>query len=105
MLKPTIGLLNMQGGSHPAAQAVTRIRGRRLQERNARVLAAHPLCVHCEANGITRQAVEVDHIKPLHLGGPDHESNLQGLCIECHEAKSKAEGQHRAGMTGGVDAL
>jgi 5-methylcytosine-specific restriction protein A len=105
-LKPTVGLLNMQSRSQATAQAVTRIRGRRLQERNARVLARQPLCAHCTGQGIVRPSVEVDHIIPLHLGGPDHESNLQGLCIACHEAKSKTEGQHRtAGVTGGVVSL
>jgi 5-methylcytosine-specific restriction endonuclease McrA len=96
-LKPTVGLLNMQSRSQATAQAVTRIRGRRLQERNARVLARQPLCAHCLKQDITRSAVEVDHITPLHLGGPDHESNLQGLCIECHEDKSAGEARGRMG--------
>lgn len=76
---------------------VVRLSGRRLQERNERVLAANPLCVYCQAKGIIRAAVEVDHRVPLHLGGPDTENNLQGLCRECHDDKSAQEARDRAG--------
>ena len=34
---------------------------------------------------------EIDHIKPISLGGITALSNLQVLCIECHEEKSRPE--------------
>lgn len=34
---------------------------------------------------------EVDHIRPLHLGGGDGLDNLQTLCRSCHFKKTAAE--------------
>ncbi len=50
-----------------------------------------PLCVTCEEAGRTTVATQRDHIKPLFEGGADDDSNTQGLCFECHEAKSLQE--------------
>lgn len=68
-----------------------RIRGRKLQERRARLLAKNPLCVECEKQGKVKPATELDHIIPMHQGGPDTEANLQPLCRECHDIKSATE--------------
>lgn len=38
-------------------------------------------------------ATVADHVIPLAEGGRDDESNLQGLCGECHEVKTQAESQ------------
>jgi 5-methylcytosine-specific restriction protein A len=76
-----------------------RITGRRLQERNARLARRAPLCVDCLRQGHTEVATEWDHVVPLHLGGLDHESNLQGLCHECHKAKTSREAIARANGT------
>lgn len=66
-----------------------RQRGRKLQERRARYLRANPLCKHCLAKGLVTQAVEVDHIQPLHKGGKDcFDTNGQGLCVPCHREKT-----------------
>lgn len=40
-------------------------------------------------------ATEVDHIVPLHKGGADKWHNLQGLCHDCHEDKTRADMGHR----------
>ncbi|WP_354398290.1 HNH endonuclease signature motif containing protein [Variovorax sp. OAS795] len=48
----------------------------------------------------TTAAEQVDHILSLAEGGKDDESNLQSLCIPCHEAKTKAESA-RARSRGG----
>lgn len=72
-----------------------RLRGRALQERRARVLSARPLCVDCEARGRVRPATEVDHVVALVNGGTDTEDNLQGLCAECHAAKTARDLGHR----------
>ena len=49
--------------------------------------AAHP----CPATGRARGACtgwEVDHIRPLCAGGPDHRSNLQWIRKEDHRFKT-----------------
>lgn len=59
------------------------------------------LCQLCLPDRVT-PARDVDHIVPRHLGGGDNEENLQSLCRECHEAKSRAEGGARG--WGGVES-
>jgi 5-methylcytosine-specific restriction protein A len=68
-----------------------RIRGRRLQAIRTAHFAMHPLCVHCLAKGKVREAQHLDHIKALHNGGKDEPSNRQGLCIPCHDIKTKLD--------------
>lgn len=58
------------------------------------------LCQHCAARGVVELAREVDHVVPLHLGGADHEDNLQSLCVACHQAKSADEERERRGDGG-----
>jgi len=65
--------------------------------RNYRTTYLHenPLCVKCMERGKTRQATEVDHIKPVINGQDDplfwERSNHQGLCKPCHSRKTKKE--------------
>lgn len=68
-----------------------RIRGRAGQRQRQRVLREEPLCRSCRSNGLVAESVEVDHIIPLSQGGSSERSNLQGLCVPCHAAKTKAE--------------
>ena len=53
----------------------------------------NPLCAECERQGRITLATERDHIKSLAEGGLDEDSNVQGLCVPCHDAKSKSESQ------------
>jgi 5-methylcytosine-specific restriction enzyme A len=76
---------------------VMRMRGRRLQQRNVRLMWHSPLCVECDKRGLTTAATEWDHIVPLWKGGRDEEGNLQGLCSSCHAKKTAAEAAERAG--------
>lgn len=39
---------------------------------------------------------QVDHRVPREQGGSDADENLQLLCDDCHEAKTRAEAQSRA---------
>ena len=73
------------------APITARMRGRRGVERRASFLRAHPLCVHCRAQGRTRAATDVDHVVPLHRGGPDVVDNLQPLCAPCHAEETRPE--------------
>lgn len=68
-----------------------RLTGRALQRVRNGVLDANPLCVHCLKQGRTTEATEVDHITPLYKGGTYDPSNLQGLCSDCHKAKTRAD--------------
>lgn len=65
----------------------------------ASLFAREPLCAECKRQGRVALATQRDHIVPLEEGGADDSTNEQGLCHDCHEAKSKAErerGQRRA---------
>lgn len=82
--------------AHPKQQwvkraPVKRITGRRLQAMREALFARNPFCAECERNGIDKLATQRDHIISLEDGGPDDETNEQGLCDSCHEAKSKQE--------------
>jgi len=66
-----------------------RVRGRALQARRSLYFAAHPLCVGCSAAGRVERAMELDHVVPLFKGGADEPENWQGLCVKCHERKTR----------------
>lgn len=57
----------------------------------ADLFTSNPLCAECMRQGLVSPAVQRDHIVPLEEGGTDDADNVQGLCLACHEAKSKAE--------------
>jgi 5-methylcytosine-specific restriction enzyme A len=46
------------------------------------------LCQPCQRNGVLTQAQQVDHIMPKSKGGTDDESNLQAICVACHDTKT-----------------
>ena len=50
-----------------------------------RYISRHPLCELCQSHGKYKAAQLVHHILPLADGGTHDESNLQSLCISCHE--------------------
>lgn len=45
----------------------------------------------CERCGTVRPQLQRDHIVPRFLGGSDHHSNIQYLCANCHEDKTKQD--------------
>lgn len=51
------------------------------------MLRDHPFCALCKA----RPSAFVDHIVNKARGGTDARDNLQGLCGDCHDAKTRAE--------------
>lgn len=80
-----------------------RIRGRKLQRIRRRHLMTNPLCVICEQRGRVTAATEIDHVVPLYKGGPDDDSNRQGLCRGCHEAKTRSDLGQRQRQAVGAD--
>jgi 5-methylcytosine-specific restriction protein A len=56
------------------------------------------------ANGRVTASVTPDHIVPLAHGGTDDDANVQCLCLECHDAKTRADfGQRAARPRIGID--
>lgn len=88
-LKPRLQQLPARLTNHTAS--TTRMRGEAWMKRRAEVLKAQPLCVHCKRAGWITAATEVDHEAPHSKGGSDDIVNLQGLCHDCHAAKTKTE--------------
>jgi 5-methylcytosine-specific restriction protein A len=78
-----------------------KLSGWKLQKLRERKREEDPLCAHCREKGIVRAWDELDHRVPLREGGTDDESNLQGLCFECHAIKSAEESRRaNAGSDG-----
>jgi len=65
-------------------------------------IKSHPLCLHCEREGITAPAEEVDHIRPLSDGGTNDWANLQPLCKSHHSKKTYRESLGRPKTLGYV---
>lgn len=73
------------------ANAPERITGRKLQRLRLELMRRQPLCAECTKRGVVRPTTQRDHIVPLAQGGTEDDSNIQGLCDDCHDAKSKGE--------------
>ena len=58
----------------------------RVKERIA--FKAEDRCRKCAREITGKLRAEFDHAIPLIVGGPNHESNIQLLCHECHAAKT-----------------
>jgi hypothetical protein len=60
-------------------------------------------CQHC---GIYRWTLHRDHIEPVALGGSDDEENIQYICANCHEDKTREDiiriAKERPGLMGGA---
>jgi 5-methylcytosine-specific restriction protein A len=58
----------------------------------AAFLREHPVCKACEALGSTTPGVVADHIQPIKENGLRFDwSNLQALCVSCHNRKTARE--------------
>jgi 5-methylcytosine-specific restriction endonuclease McrA len=79
----------------------TRIRGRRRQERNHRILKTCPVCHICGhdidltipyldpvTNKVNPWAGTVDHVTALNNGGTEHHTNHAPAHARCNRAKS-----------------
>lgn len=85
-----------QARKEPAVVTHRRDKGRPWRRARSAYLnteATNRLCQECLSRGVTREADVVDHIRPV-VQAPHLEfeqSNLQGLCNECHNAKTARE--------------
>ena len=68
-----------------------RLRGRKSQERRKRI--AERDGYKCQVCGRVTSKGIADHIIPLAFGGKDVEDQMQWICNECHEAKTKRESE------------
>ena len=52
-------------------------------------------CLRCGKTGVK---LEIDHVIPVALGGPNTIDNLQPLCRKCNSSKSKKHIDYRSGL-------
>jgi 5-methylcytosine-specific restriction enzyme A len=64
--------------------------------RRLRILRRDPMCQSGYA-GCTGTSTICDHVIPLAAGGPDTDSNCQGVCRSCSDKKTSKEGHYLAG--------
>jgi 5-methylcytosine-specific restriction protein A len=77
-----------------------RITGRKLQSRRLRLWGQDPRCKGCGKLTRWPDGFELDHIDPLHKGGPDTDDNCQVLCVpDCHQAKTAKDLGHGERVT------
>lgn len=69
-------------------QVHERLRGRAWVKLRRKLLAIEPLCRICKSEGRTTEAEEIDHIKPLAIGGSNDVENLRPLCKSCHQVET-----------------
>lgn len=81
--------------------------GRQHVKLRAQLLQAEPLCRLCLAKTpeVVTAATIADHIVPIAKGGAVHDiTNLQPVCAECHDAKTRADnGWRKAKQRTGLD--
>ena len=65
--------------------------GRRLSESLKKRLAYEQKWSCFVCGNMLPPTFQVDHIVPHAIGGSNHPSNLQALCVECHARKSQSE--------------
>lgn len=64
-----------------------RTRGRKWLRLRHVVLVEEPVCMVCDR----KPSTQVDHIKPVSKGGTDVRDNLQGICNDCHDEKTRKD--------------
>jgi 5-methylcytosine-specific restriction endonuclease McrA len=97
-LKPRLATLK-SGLRTLTTRDTLRWSGRKRQEWAAKVLHREPLCRPCDKAGRVSASVHAEHILPLEFGGTYADDNGQGICEDCHKAKSACETRMR--MAGG----
>lgn len=95
-LKPRVRTLDTRRVRAATTKETSRLSGGAWETIRVRILRRDMgLCQLCKATGRVRAARVVDHISPLWEGGSHDDSNLQSLCVPCHDAKSAEEAKRR----------
>ena len=69
-----------------------RKRGRAgMKDRERIRLRDEGLCQACLDRNVVTLGTQVDHVIPLHQGGPDTDANKRLLCEECHAEKTRED--------------
>lgn len=81
------------GWKHSEPSRHKRGLGRAHQKARAELLAREPLCRLCQAKNPPRvtAATIADHIIPRAKGGSGDISNLQPVCAQCHDEKTRKD--------------
>ena len=94
MLKPHIATLAPRLAPQPPPSSSNdyRLRGRAGVAARDRIRRRdNGLCQACLDRHLVTPGTEVDHIVPLHKGGPDIDANKRLLCGPCHAAKTRGD--------------
>lgn len=83
--------LEAKAGSTP------REHGRAWMAKRQQVALAYGYRCACCGEAWVSSRDQIDHIKPLEQGGSNDKSNLQPLCNDCHNEKTKQEARARSG--------
>ena len=67
------------------------VQKRRVSDTEKKKVAASQKWQCGECQNMLSHVFEVDHIKPLFLGGTNEEANLTALCRECHGLKTACD--------------
>lgn len=99
-LKPRLQLLPQRVRLLNVENVNPRPRGRAWQATRERLqIQRGSRCAHCGRLWMP-EIDQVDHRIPREQGGSDVDENLQLLCDDCHEAKTKREAAQRMGRGG-----
>lgn len=85
--------MTKQSWNHGGKSRHARGLGGQHQRNRAYLLAHEPLCRLCQQKNPPRvtAATIADHIIPRAKGGTGDLSNLQPVCAECHDRKTRAD--------------
>lgn len=96
---PTLNTQRLRGPDRPS---YGRLGTKQRDLQRMRVWRQSPHCGACGAV-VPFEAMELDHVVPLHLGGSTDDSNTQAMHPECHRAKTNQEISDQAKRRGRVD--
>jgi 5-methylcytosine-specific restriction protein A len=89
---------------HGGESARQRGYGAQHQKLRKQLLAREPLCRPCQAKGQVTAATIADHIVPIAKGGAIYDiSNMQPVCSDCHDAKTRKDNGWKAKPRIGLD--
>ncbi|MGZ9568790.1 HNH endonuclease [Alcaligenes nematophilus] len=88
------------GGSRRASASERGYGAAWRRQRKAALQRDYHQCRPCAAKGAVTYGNEVDHIIPKFQGGTDDLENLQTICKDCHDEKTRRESSWR--RVGGV---